>query len=1184
MRRFLHILLLLLPLFACTREVIPVVPEEEPVDDAPEGTVTVTFSFDIPAEEKATKAYGDDPLNESARLETLHLAVFGSSGYYKDYTAATRIYKDKDGNDYPQTEERTFYRDKLDSNGKPIEDDQGNIIQVPFVKNVEIYHFTAELNLSNTERVIHFIGNGPETIRVGKDAEVLPSELSGEGKTGFWQMIRIPAIKAKTAQDDNGNEYYINQNGGVYGENDNDSYVISDETLGYFRDIPLIRNWSKVNLKNASESNFTPISFAVVHVPKQGTLVPYGGKTGFIPDYQSKSFTDLSDPQKAYAYKGNLPNKENLFDETIPAADDFVALNANDNVNVKRYDPRFDENSGDYALDPSKTDKYDENLSEDNEPAVYLYERPVPTDEMQPTFVIVYGTYYRKDDPIFMSQNIDGLDWPDTYDPTNEHAGERTNDNSLSFYEFYHGVKCYYKVDFMSGGEYYPILRNFKYQILINKITARGHNTPLDAAYSAGSADVSANVNAAHLTDISDGTRRMAIQPWMSHTFIHSDKEATNHDGLAVKFIDDINATGGGINYNSASVKYYVSSDNGVTWRSESSDDDVISEVSIGNPTQDLPKSDDNGWRKIMFKVNDVAGTITLRISCKTDPNDEDEQPLYRDIVITRMDKQEMRIQLERERVPRFAGESQFVVINIPDGLPKSMFPLEFIIEPEKATLTPSTASGTENLPVKSGKSIIPGREDKSAIQFRRTVTWDEYHSTPSDFVFKDESRWRSFTCHFKTNCVNNATFIYVADKDGYFLSARDGNVYAKEDFSNYSSFLTPTFTTSIPAVAAAPDGPANVNVTTGVMADGVELDNYFFMEVENLEPVSAIGAKDITRVEGNTYIFVPTAEAITFQFRTTAPGGNVSVKLTSKDNSYEEATLTPWHFRNVGIVDGLGDPNSGSFAAYKHVSHDDGKKFLVGFLIDTGSPTPKISVKDRQGVKSEDDFTANAISDAAQVNYRQKWFQTEAGIDPISLTLSAVGYVEETVTAQRYKGAIASWDITTANVKKLKGGSVLENNNVTLINSIKGNFSLNIDTVSGSVPEENDNGILLPRGGRYRLNAQIESNNSDVFFYYAHIYYLSSDGTAMKPYDANVEPHPDGSSYSAYLAKNNEYMWKIPWGETAGYIDMKAPANQDIIITRIILRGFHGILIDSTDTGGGDIGLGDNLNDGGSL
>ena len=1230
MRRFLHILLLLLPLFACTRELSPVVPEE-PVDDAPEGTVSVTFSFAVPSEEPTTKAYADDPLDERSRLQTMHLAVFGSSGYYKKYTQATLL------SGYPIQEKRTFYRDKLDAQGKEVKDDNGNVIQVPFDKWVDVYAFEADLDLANTERVIHFIGNGPATIRVGKSSEVLPSELSGEGKTGFWQMVRLPhGIKAQTAigEDEKGNkyEYYLDQNNGIYGDDPNDRYVISEETLEYFqyhltgfdandnpifktigtdeegepiyeKGIPLIRNWAKVNLRNAQGSNFAPISFAIVHVPKQGTLVPYGGLTGFIPYYQDKSFVTLSDPDGAYAYKGNLPEKENLFDETIPAAKYFNGT-ATGNVNVKRYDSRFDSNSPDYALDKvNNPGIFDANLSEDDEPAVYLYERPVPTDNMQPTFVIVYGTYFRPDDPIFNDQKKK-TGWPDraNYDSNNNYeayVGDHTEDG-LSFTEYYEGVKCYYKVDFMSGGEYYPILRNFKYQIQINSITARGHSSPEDAAYSAGSADVSANINAAHLADISDGIRRMAIQPWMSKTFIKADEEATAH--LKVKFIDDITGSEAVVNYaetrpdskdvQKRCVSGFFAPEPGFPDGKDHGVIDVNS-ISIGPAAYSPGNPDVDGWREVFFKVLEpdkhVARTQTLRISCMSYARDEDgslkypdEQPLYRDIVITLQPKQEMKIKLEWENISRMSGQSQIVSINIPDGLAKSMFPLEFIVEPELPTLTPSTAAHTENLPVMSGKSIIPHKSGKSAIQFKRTVSWEEYQGAPADYVFKDETRWRSFLCHFVTNCSDSATTIWVADKEGYFLAGED-NEYSKAAFRNYSSFSRPVFTTSIPAVAAVPDGPANVEVRTGVNAEDVGKEDFFIMEVGNLEPVSADGAS-ITPIEGDTYRFVPSAETILFQFRTTATGGDVSLSFKTVDNSYVEATLSPWHFRNVGIVDGFEyGTSSGSDVAYCHVSPDDGKRFLLGFLTDTQEATPQISVKSLQGVKPVDDFMANAISGAVQANYREKWFQTTAGSEPISLTLSAVGYVEATVSTPRYKGAIYKWDIDSDSLQGLDAGESI-GTDVTK-NLVKGSFSLQVTSKKeGYQAETHANGIKLPAKGRYELKAGIASGNSDVYLYYAEIHYLLSDSTPQKPYDSNVEPSPDGSLYSAYLGNNYVYMWTIPWGETSGSLVMDAPSNQHIVITRIILRGFHGILVDSTDTGGGDIGFGGDLNDGGGL
>ena len=1166
MRKYLYILLLLLPLFACNRELSPLA-LEEPVDDAPEGTVSVTFSFTVPAEDSATKA-----LSESSELETMHLAIFGSSGYYKEYVKAEKISGPTHGTRTCGGEDRI----------------------------VDVYQFKADVKLSNTERIIHFIGNGPATIRVGNAKEVLPSELSGVEKTGFWQMVTLPKITAKTEIDEEGHEYYVTPDGGKYGEHpETDRYVISDETLKYFQyhlkgydddekpifsnesGIPLVRNWSKVCLKNAQGSHFTPISFAVVRVPKQGTLVPYGGIMGFIPDYQEKAFDDLTKADGDYAYKGNLPEKENLFDEALPTASNFIECSGK----VKPYDPRYDYNQEGKGYDPT--------LPEEKEPAVYLYERPVPTDNMPPSFVIVYGTYLNPEDPIFFDSKGESKGWPKRadYDPSadySSHAGEKTEDG-LTFQEFFEGINCYYKVDFMAGGAYYPILRNFKFQVEIKKIEARGFTKPEDAAHSAGSADVSADINASHLADISDGTRRMAVQPWMAKTFIKADdpdEPAPTH--LYVKFFDDINAAGGGINYavtrtDAAGVDVPC-----VTLSFIDGDNGVISDVSIDPPVEDPDNRDVDGWRAIHFRVLEpdmhVARTQTLRIACMSYLRDEEgelinpnEQPLYRDIIITLQPKQDMRVRCERKSIPRQTMEAQMVTISIPDGLPRSMFPLEFIVEPEKATLTASTDATSENLPVIYGKSIVPGKEEKSAFQFKRTVTWETYQETRPEDVFQDESRWRSFSCHFITNCVDNKTEVWVADKENYFL-AGDDNEWSHDGFTNYSSFRTPVFKTSIPCDPSPVE--ANVQVETGVYPENVGAEDIFLMEAVNLLPVSADGATiDFEHVEGNWYKFVPTAETMVFSFKTQVDDGNVSLKFKSIDDSYVEASLEPWHFRKVSILDGY-DLNNSSDVAYGHISSNNDKSFLVGFFIDSKSNNPQITVKNLRGVKDE------AKSFTSIGDYRERWFQTEteSGIDPdrISLTLSAVGYVEETVTAPRFKGEIHSWIIPGSDLKKLKGGDVIGKDET--MHHVNGHFSLKIrSTVEEKTPTEHSSGIMLPRGGRYIFDSSIGSSNSDIFVYYAQIQYLIVDNIPQKPFDSRVEPNPDGSLYFAYPGNDNVYMWTIPWGQTAGSLEMYAPANQDIVITKMIIRGFHGVFLDSVDTGG-DIGLGDDLKDGGGL
>ena len=134
MRKWLFILLFLLPVLSCNRE-SEFVSDPLQEDGAPDGKVSITFSVSLPESSADTKALGEDP-----GLEKMYLAVFGSSGYYKEYIQAEKL---EEG-----MAEKTFY----DKDGKP------------FTKSVKTYKFKAEISLSNSPRSIHFLGNAMTTV------------------------------------------------------------------------------------------------------------------------------------------------------------------------------------------------------------------------------------------------------------------------------------------------------------------------------------------------------------------------------------------------------------------------------------------------------------------------------------------------------------------------------------------------------------------------------------------------------------------------------------------------------------------------------------------------------------------------------------------------------------------------------------------------------------------------------------------------------------------------------------------------------------------------------------------------------------------------------------------------------------------------------------------------------------
>ena len=136
MRKWIVIAAVALAALSCSREM-----EQNFLLDEPEGQVEITFS--VTGNQETTKALGEEP-----QLESMYIAVFGGSGYLKEYVTA-----------------------ELKSKGTYLykyEDNKGETIE----KEVPEYTYSARITLSNTPRRIHFLGNGPTSIRFGKDYEV----------------------------------------------------------------------------------------------------------------------------------------------------------------------------------------------------------------------------------------------------------------------------------------------------------------------------------------------------------------------------------------------------------------------------------------------------------------------------------------------------------------------------------------------------------------------------------------------------------------------------------------------------------------------------------------------------------------------------------------------------------------------------------------------------------------------------------------------------------------------------------------------------------------------------------------------------------------------------------------------------------------------------------------------------
>ena len=323
---------------------VKVTNEPEPEEASyPEGA-TVTIPFTVTGETLSGPSTKTVPLGEDTPITSLHVAVFGGSGYLKEYVKAQNLTRIED---FTYTDIYGMQR------------------------TVAQYSFSVTLTISESKRIIHFIGNGPSTLSFGYADAVLSSLLSDTGTRCYWQTQTVSGIRARKSTveepyiDGNGNTVYYGDYIDIHHNKivDGTGYIPDEQTAIALSRIPLVKNWAKIRLAYAEDSNFTPISYAIINVPSKGTIAPYCEAMSFVSNYQNYSHEALL----AAGYVANLP-VGTPFDTTVPSIEDFQ--NFTNGV-----------------------------ASAANNGAVYIYERPVPTSQIPTSAIIVYGHYYNPEDP-----------------------------------------------------------------------------------------------------------------------------------------------------------------------------------------------------------------------------------------------------------------------------------------------------------------------------------------------------------------------------------------------------------------------------------------------------------------------------------------------------------------------------------------------------------------------------------------------------------------------------------------------------------------------------------------------------------------------------------------------------------------------------------------------------------------
>ena len=291
--------------------------------------------------------------------------------------------------------------------------------------------------------------------------------------------------------------------------------------------------------------------------------------------------------------------------------------------------------------------------------------------------------------------------------------------------------------------KYYNILRNFKYNFNITKIHDVGYSSWQEAVDGAAGNNISGSSTTSKMTNISDSEGRL----WVSYTDI------TLVTGEDVVF-----------RYKYA-PNYYTNKDD--------IQNDLVKfqndkgEVITGIDVAENDASD--GWREVTIHVNkpdDITRQQILYL--KTD-----NVNLNRQIRHTLRKK----LTMEVECTPKVKGEILQPVkvdIKLPPGMTEDMFPLALYMETEHRTLSPDAVSNSKSpyeflrsIPVTTGPSIVPGREDQLSYYYTVTIpTFAAYQALPKD------GDMRVVTTHWQTNMAANASTFYVENK--YFNLAYD--------------------------------------------------------------------------------------------------------------------------------------------------------------------------------------------------------------------------------------------------------------------------------------------------------------------------------------------------------------------------------------------------------------------------
>ena len=553
----------------------------------------------------------------------------------------------------------------------------------------------------------------------------------------------------------------------------------------------------------------------------------------------------------------------------------------------------------------------------------------------------------------------------------------------------------YYKVDLRdSEGNYFPIVRNFKYRINITSVGHSGYDSAEAAANGAGSGDVSSAIETQSFNNISNGDERLFVS-YTDTTLV----EKSNNVKLRYKYIVFETAGNG-----------TVTEDNKTSTATVTTTGTVIPEGYNVNNNITAGSGEWNGWREITFSTTDITSANKTQTFIIT--GTYNGKKLQRTVNITLRNKYTMAIECNPDEIPTDMGKPFDVIVNVPGGLGRSMFPLEIQLEAENQSMTPNLG---DNLPTVTGPSIVP-EKNKTTIGFIKQVSWSDYEAF---FEANTGTSDMPVTCHFKSNKSNTAgtsTTIYASNK--YFNQASDNLGYFDAEqftnlrFSTTNENLPPnsgesfTFTfqmSALPSSVTDSDGKVTVALCNLKLSDS---------DTNGLTHISSDAAKGIAY-----YTFTPTNTSVTLYLQNTDVNVEAKVMLSSyhfedaeKSMNYTKGTFTNLSLTNFNKYLTQNSEGTFTFRLSRQIKQGRYVTVTLGNLVPADNETPLTVIDEKAGT-----YRFNPTSVAANTNITLQ-LKVKTSFQTVSAKLSADYFEDNSVTLNPKPGSFSGLELTAGN------------------------------------------------------------------------------------------------------------------------------------------------------------------------